>query len=567
MRKTYFKIAAFGIVTILAVVLNNTDVRASGGTVASTEIKHSHTDSCKKKKTESCVVNTGNDTMACGEGMKTVHHYKCNKCGATWTSETHSGCGHSDSYGKPGNNCCTKTTESIKCGKTDSVVNHLSISSSETSLTNGNVTLTASADNGSLSWTSMEVSSNGTYEVTVKFSDSGVDREASISCSVSNIDKSAPSISISSSNTSLTNQDVTLTVTGSDENGLAEGAYSTDGSNFGGNNSITVGNNGTYSFWVKDAAGNVSQASFEVNNIDKSGPSVSLSASNTQTTTQPVTLTVTANDSSGLSGTPYQWNGGAASANNSIQVSENGTYSVTVYDSLGNSSSSSITVSNITKEEPKHEEPTVKENEKIVEEDKDKNKNDEEDSQKKEDINDNPVTEEQEPDSLRNEDDANKRIKSNNVDENTVMDNLDDFEQEKNEEETILPKRKNVFVEIMKNPEVAVPAAVTTSMGGGGFVFFFLFFAPINAAMYVWDGKKLKRIKGYTIKKKNGEYRLIISDRTLSKLPTNVIKIKFSKRFVKKHMNEICHVMVGNTETNILIQREVETTLPVEIKK
>ena len=120
-----------------------------------------------------------------------------------------------------------------------------------------------------------------------------------------------------------------------------------------------VTSNNTYYFWVKDAVGNVSSASYKVTNIDRTIDSVS-AKNNTSTYEVSVSLTGTATDN--LSGiTAYAWTTSAStpskwtnvskrnsvSANNT--VSNNGTYYFWVKDAVGNTKSASIRVSNVVK--------------------------------------------------------------------------------------------------------------------------------------------------------------------------------------------------------------------------
>ena len=84
------------------------------------------------------------------------------------------------------------------------------------------------------------------------------------------IDKTAPSCSISGNPTSYV-QSATLTLSGTDNNSLASSAYSwtSSTSGFSTTKTKTVTQNGTYTGYVKDVAGNVSSCSVSVTKIAK----------------------------------------------------------------------------------------------------------------------------------------------------------------------------------------------------------------------------------------------------------------------------------------------------------
>jgi len=114
----------------------------------------------------------------------------------------------------------------------------------------------------SSSWT---VDSNGTYSVSVR---DRAGNEASGSVTVSNIDRTAPTVSLSKSTDDWTEEGVTLSASASDDlSGIA--GYSFGGSEYSSTSSWTVTSNGTYSVSVKDKAGNEASASVTVSKIGK----------------------------------------------------------------------------------------------------------------------------------------------------------------------------------------------------------------------------------------------------------------------------------------------------------
>ena len=115
---------------------------------------------------------------------------------------------------------------------------------------------------------------------------------------------------------------------------------------------LTVTSNQTYYFVAIDNATNETKGEIEVTNIDLNVPVISLSASNTELTNKPVTLTavftdvegvkdITLPDGSVVSG------GGATSVTKTFEVSESKTYTFSVEDVSGRIETKDILVDNI----------------------------------------------------------------------------------------------------------------------------------------------------------------------------------------------------------------------------
>ena len=107
----------------------------------------------------------------------------------------------------------------------------------------------------------------------------------------------------------------------------------------------TVSENGTYQFRVTDAAGNVTESSIEVANIDKVAPEFSI-AYNDYLTESPVTLSVSdvVDDSEY---TVEYFNGSEWVVGSEYTVSANGTYQFRVTDAAGNATVKEVVVDNI----------------------------------------------------------------------------------------------------------------------------------------------------------------------------------------------------------------------------
>ncbi len=160
-------------------------------------------------------------------------------------------------------------------------------------------------------------------------------------------DTTAPTISdITASITEPTNQDVIVTATFSDNVELASSQYK-----IGGNgtwtdykNGITVTENTTVYFKAVDTSENTAEASYEVTNIDKIKPVVTLAGDN-RTPLQKSTLTATVDDGSKI----YYRIGDSelTEYTGSFEVKSNGTYHFQATDAAGNTGTAEITFGNI----------------------------------------------------------------------------------------------------------------------------------------------------------------------------------------------------------------------------
>lgn len=253
----------------------------------------------------------------------------------------------------------------------DTTVPKISISADVTSPTNKDVTLKitgSDAESGLNSkpyswdgktWTDVAtkaVSTNGSYTGFIR---DAVGNISSAKISVANIDKVAPTISgYSYSTEAPCNTSVVVTVNATDTGlGLADSAYSFNGGAYGTSNKLTVTANGTYTVAVKDKAGNITNGSFKVSNLDFEAPVISsVVPSTTAETNKDVTLTINATDNVGglgLADKAYRLQGyGDWQTSNVVTVTCNGTYTVEVKDKAGNVASKSIEITNIDKEPP-----------------------------------------------------------------------------------------------------------------------------------------------------------------------------------------------------------------------
>lgn len=195
-------------------------------------------------------------------------------------------------------------------------------------------TVTITNNGGSASHTFSE---NGSF--TFEFVDSA-GNTGEVEAIVSNIDKTPPVIIVGSYTTTPTNQDVVVTAS------TNEGTLNAT--------SHTFTENGTFKFTAKDAAGNVSNTTVTITNIDKVAPTTIHNAP-TGWVNRDVTVTLTANDVGlGVTATYYQINGEDQQTGTTIVLTEEGTHVVAYWsvDAAGNVEAQQSTTIQIDKTAP-----------------------------------------------------------------------------------------------------------------------------------------------------------------------------------------------------------------------
>ena len=262
-----------------------------------------------------------------------------------------------------GNISDAKTVKITKIDKTAPTISKVAVS--PTGWTNGSVKVTVTAsdsasglaakaysfDNGS-TWQADNYksysSNNSSINVKVRDAVGNITSYGSNPVKITNIDKTAPTISSVSGNpTTCTNSNVTLKVTANDTGGSGVAGYSFDnGSTWQTSNAKTFTSNQTVNIKVKDGAGNVSSVkSIAITYIDKTAPTVSVSSVATSAATK---VTITASDSSacGLHSTPYSFDNGSTWQSSNIKyVTNTTTLTIKVRDKAGNIKSLSHTPS------------------------------------------------------------------------------------------------------------------------------------------------------------------------------------------------------------------------------
>ncbi|CAM3634726.1 immunoglobulin-like domain-containing protein [Marinicrinis lubricantis] len=189
---------------------------------------------------------------------------------------------------------------------------------------NVTVTLVASDDRSSVTVTGEQeytFTDNGTHTFTF-YDEAG--NLAELTAVVDYIDREAPHPIITYSKDSWTNESVTASVYFDNESGPV---YIL---NNGGSEEYVFENNGTFTFFYEDAAGNSGEVTASVHWIDRIAPTGKLNYSSTGWTTSDVVVTLTAEDNSGQSPT-------IVSEGGSTHVfKENGTFTFVFMDEAGN---------------------------------------------------------------------------------------------------------------------------------------------------------------------------------------------------------------------------------------
>lgn len=192
------------------------------------------------------------------------------------------------------------------------------------------------------------VPANGSYTFVLE---DNVGNTRNYTVTINNIDKTAPTGSLSHSPTNWVNTDVKIHWSVADANSgvkqikLPDGTIKTTATG-----DYTVSQNGTYTFVVYDVAGNTLTLQETVTNIDKTPPTGSLSHNPTDWVIDYVKIHWTASDSqSGFNRVVLPDGTSTTNASGDFTVTDNGTYTFTLYDNVGNSRILTENINNIDK--------------------------------------------------------------------------------------------------------------------------------------------------------------------------------------------------------------------------
>ena len=187
--------------------------------------------------------------------------------------------------------------------------------------TNQNIVVNATTNEGTLNVTSHTFTANGNFTFTVT-DDAG--NATTRIVRISNIDKAAPVITIGDYIVVPTNKDITVSAT------TNEGTLNAT------SNVFTA--NGSFTFTATDAAGNVTNKTVTISNIDKTAPKITIGAYITTPTNQEITVSATTNE-----GTLNEY---------THKFVANDHFDFIATDAAGNITTKTGTISNIDKEVP-----------------------------------------------------------------------------------------------------------------------------------------------------------------------------------------------------------------------
>lgn len=255
----------------------------------------------------------------------------------------------------------------------DNELPDFNLSANPTAFTNQNVTITANnvkdtGDSGlrgiqlpNGTWVNSEtvpyiVSTNGTY--TFRAEDN-VGNATTKSISVTNIDKNAPTATLTQSPTAWTKGNVILTLSNIADTGVSglkeivmpDGKKETTFTD----KTFEVTERGTYTFQIVDNAGNVTNKTITVSNIDREAPEAELTKNPNGFTNTDVTIQVRNVRDIGTSGMKSLMlpNGQFVTpGNRDYVVSDNGQYAFKMEDNAGNETVKTIDVNNIDRIKP-----------------------------------------------------------------------------------------------------------------------------------------------------------------------------------------------------------------------
>jgi|GEM_PF-749965 len=290
-------------------------------------------------------------------------------------------------------NAGNEVVETINVGNIDKTAPTLDLTPSTVALTFGNVTVAIKAEDADsgiaqLKWSTgnrdasffaeggqvvvddkFMAFTNGIYTV---YARDAAGNEVVRTINISNIDKIAPMLALTATPTAPTNGNVTVAVEAEDAvSGIAELKWAAGNQNqaffeTGGQNVVddqfVVSGNGIYTAYARDVMGNGVVRTINVTNIDKTAPTLALTATPTAPTNGNVTVAVEAEDAdSGIA--ELKWTAGNQNAaffatggqnvvDDQFVVSANGIYTVYAQDAAGNEIVRTINVSNIDRTAP-----------------------------------------------------------------------------------------------------------------------------------------------------------------------------------------------------------------------
>jgi plastocyanin len=224
----------------------------------------------------------------------------------------------------------------FKLSEVDTTPAVITIEPYETNWTNKDVVVKAKVDKGTLNSASHTFTENGSFTF-VATTDSGIKTEKEVT--ISNIDKVKPILELTQEPKGLTSGKVTITVKASDTLSGAKEIVLPDGTKVAKSEATyTIDKNGTYTFKAVDKAGNETEKSIEVTNIDVAPAVITIEPYETNWTNKDVVVKAKV-DKGTLN-------------NASHTFTENGSFTFVATTDSGIKTEKEVTISNIDKVKP-----------------------------------------------------------------------------------------------------------------------------------------------------------------------------------------------------------------------
>ncbi|MGG4396599.1 S-layer homology domain-containing protein [Paenibacillus thiaminolyticus] len=221
-----------------------------------------------------------------------------------------------------------------------------------------------------LAGNSFNISSNGAYTVYAK---DRAGNEAVATIMISNIYKQAPQLTLTRSPDTWTNQPVTISVVIGTDQGIAvklqkwargkqPSGYFQDAGELLEGNTFIVNDNGDYTVYVQDEAGNEAIAQIAITNVNTTPPHIQSTLEPSGWTNQPVTVNVLVTHEAGeikvlkwgegIRPASFFETGGSVIADSRFTVYANGDYTIFAQDEAGNAAVEYIEVKQIDVDKP-----------------------------------------------------------------------------------------------------------------------------------------------------------------------------------------------------------------------
>lgn len=404
------------------------------------------------------------------------------------------------------------------------------------------------------------VTENGNYDAIAY--DKLNNRSSKITVAINGIDTTAPvikKVETDQSDFCLANK-ITV-VSHDDQSGLAEAAYSWNGSEWTDSPEYEAAENGTYELKVRDALGNETTSTIEIGNIDNKPPIIE-EVEETEDISGKIKLQIKATDNEGGAGlheSPYSFDGGKTWQTQPYRyIEKNGMYLICVRDALESKADTQFEVKSV-KTAEEIEEPITPD---IPE------RPESPDMPMKPSIPNNPVIDEM----------------TDETDETVLRDETDEMDDHAYDL-LHLPRleRKSASVQIEENltkpeiktpgtilnmqpirknsvPKVALAVLISAFVMGllGLILYLWLFYLQRSCVLYGVDDKQERiRICRLPIRRYDEEWQVKVSEDRLGDHGTGKYVLVFHPSFVKEEMPASVIIVIAERSIREILDQEV----------